>query len=90
MTDEQWTFIFIIFVGVMLIMARLDRLGRQLEAVSALIRSDVARTQEERDEVMRDWKENKQQEAKDVRQFWTFWSIVGAGVLGWYVFTHYR
>ena len=71
-------------------MARLDRLGKQLEAVSTLIRSEVARTPEERDDVTREWRENKKQEAKAARQFWVFWSIVGAGVLGWYAFTHYR
>jgi hypothetical protein len=38
----------------------------------------------------REWRENKQQEAKAARQFWVFWSIVGAAVVGWYVFTHYR
>lgn len=73
-----------------LIMARLERLGKQIEAVSAMIRSDVARTPEERDGIMREWKENQQQAAKEARQLWTFWGIVGAAVLGWYVFAHYR
>jgi hypothetical protein len=89
MTDEDWTIITIMVAGA-LIMVRLDRLGKQLEAVSTLIRSDVARTPEEREDVMRERRENKQQEAKAARQFWVFWSIVGAAVLGWYFFTHYR
>ncbi len=90
MSDEHWVISTFIFVMAMLIVARLDRLGKQLEAVSALIRSDVARTPEERDDIMREWRENKKQEAKAARQFWTFWSIVGAAALGWYAFTHYR
>jgi len=79
-------------VGVLaaMIMARLDRLGKQLEAVSAIIRSDLARSEEERDDVWRAWKENQQKAAKDARQFWTFWGIVGAAALGWYLFSHYR
>jgi hypothetical protein len=89
MTNEDWTIITIIVVAA-LIMARLDRLGKQLEAVCRVIRSDVARTPEERDDIRREWKENQQEAAKAARQFWTFWSIVGAGGLGWYVFTHYR
>jgi hypothetical protein len=89
MSNEDWT-IFIILGVATIIMARLDRLGKQVEAVSALIRSDVAGTQEKRDEIMREWKENKKLAAKDARQFWTFWSSVGTGVLGWYVFAHYR
>ncbi|WP_354097150.1 hypothetical protein [Bradyrhizobium sp. S3.2.12] len=73
-----------------MIMVRLDRLGKQLEAVSATIRSDLARTEDERDEVLREWREDQQQASKDARQFWAFWGIVGAAALGWYVFTHYR
>jgi hypothetical protein len=90
MSDDHW--IIFIIVGVMgtMIMARLDRLGKQVEAVSAIIRSDLARTEGERDNILREWKENQQQAANDARQFWTFWSIVGATALGWYVFTHYR
>jgi hypothetical protein len=86
MSDECWMITVVVSV---LIMARLDRLGRQLEAVSAIIRSDLARTEEERDEVWREWKDNKQQAARDARRFWAFWGIVGAAALGWYVLTHY-
>jgi hypothetical protein len=90
MSDEHWAIIIIVWVMTTYILARLDRLGKQVEAVSAMIRSDIARTQEERDVIMREWKENQQQTAKEVRQFWIFWGIVGAVALGWYVFAHYR
>lgn len=74
-----------VVVGVLtaMIMARLDRLGKQMEAVSALIRSDLART-----EIIGEWKGNKAQAAKDARQFWTFWGIVGAAALCCYLFSH--
>ena len=37
---------------------------------------------------MRECRENQQQAAKEVRQFWIFWGTVGAAALG-YVFAHY-
>lgn len=63
---EIWTVGIIIGIAVML-MHRLDRLGKQLEAVNAMIRADVARTKEDRDEVLEEWKENKKQTVKDER-----------------------
>jgi hypothetical protein len=90
MSDEHWTIFVIVGVIAVMIMARLDRLGKQLEAVNAIIRSDLARTEEERDGVLGEWKEDKQQAAKDARQFWTFWGLVGAAALGWYIPTHYQ
>ena len=88
MSDEHWIIVTIVFVTGAMTLMRLDRLGKQLEAVSSFIRSDLARSENERDEILREWKENKQQAAKDARQFWIFWSIVGAAALGWYVFSH--
>lgn len=90
MSDEHWMIFVVVGVLAAMIMARLNRLGKQLEAVSALIRSDLARSEDERDEIIAEWKDNKQQAAKDARQFWLFWAIVGAAALGWYVFAHYR
>jgi type VI protein secretion system component VasK len=78
-----------IIVGVAsMLMLRLDRLGKQLEAVSAMIRADLARTEEERSEVLQEWKETKKQAAKDERQFWLFWFVVIAA-LGLY-FNYFR
>lgn len=90
MSDEHWAIFIFVWVMATYILARLDRLGKQVEAVSAMIRSDIAHTQEERDVIMREWKENQQQAAKEARQFWIFWGIVGAAALGWYLFAHYR
>ncbi|XSC42000.1 hypothetical protein ACF1BQ_025575 [Bradyrhizobium sp. RDT10] len=90
MSDERWMIFVVVGVLTAMIMARLDRLGKQIEAVSVMIRSDLARSGEERDEVIQEWNDNKQQAAKDARQFWAFWGIVGAAALGWYLFAHYR
>jgi hexokinase len=46
------------------LMFRLDRLGKQLEAMGAMIRADLARTEEERSEILQEWKETKKQAAK--------------------------
>jgi hypothetical protein len=76
---ENWTLGIIIGIGAML-MYRLDRLGKQLEAVNAMIRADFARTEEARHEILQEWRENKKQAAKDERQFWLFWFVVIAAV----------
>ena len=57
-------------------------------AVSAMVRADLARTEEERSEVLQEWKETKKQAAKDERQFWLFWFVVIAA-LGLY-FNYFR
>jgi hypothetical protein len=80
---ENWTLGIIIGIAAML-MHRLDRLGKQLEAVNAMIRADISRTEEERNEILQEWKENKKQAAKDERQFWVFWFVVIAA-LGLYL-----
>ena len=59
-SDAQLTLGIIIVVASVL-MLRLDRLGKQLEAVSAMIRADLARTEEQRSEILQEWKETKKQ-----------------------------
>jgi hypothetical protein len=86
-SDLHLTLGIIIGVATML-MFRLDRLGKQLEAVSAMVRADLAHTEEERSEVLQEWKETKKQAAKDERQFWLFWFVVVAA-LGLY-FNYFR
>ena len=45
-----------------------------------MVRADLARTEEERSEVLQEWKETKKQAAKDERQFWLFWFVVIAAL----------
>jgi hypothetical protein len=63
--------------------ARLDRLGNQLEAVCVSIRADVARTEENRDEILSEWKETKAAAAKEKRNSWIIWAMVGTAVVIW-------
>ena len=86
-SDTQLTLGIIIGVASVL-MLRLDRLGKQLEAVSAMIRADLARTEEGRSEILQEWKETTKQAAKEERQFWLFWFVVIAA-LGLY-FNYFR
>ena len=54
---------------------RLDRIGRQIEAVNADIRVEIAEVlgnEERARETPREWKENKQQAAKDTRRMLIF------------------
>jgi hypothetical protein len=85
---NDWGVYIFVFIMAAIVMARLDRLGRQLEAVSADIRADVARTEDERMEILNEWKEAQKQAAKDNRQFWIFWGIVGAVAVIWAMITH--
>jgi hypothetical protein len=71
-----------------IVLARLDRLGRQVEAVSIHIRADISRTAEEREEILSEWKEAQKESAKDARQFWIFWGIVGVAALIWAAVKH--
>jgi hypothetical protein len=81
MSDQYW--IVVVFVATAIIMTRLDRIGRQLEAVCMMIRADLPIN--DRDEIMREWKENRAQEKKGARQFWIFWGVVGAAALVWHL-----
>jgi hypothetical protein len=85
---RDWALYVFVFVIAVIVLARLDRLGKQLEAVCALIRADVARTEDGREEIMDNWKQAKKDSAKETRQFWIFWGIVGAAILTWNILAH--
>jgi hypothetical protein len=75
----------LIVIAVVLIRARLERLGKQIEAVKVSIISECAPTQEQRNDVVRDWQQNRKEERKAARQFWIFWGIIGAALLAYYL-----
>ena len=58
---SDWAIYVFVFLIAALVMARLDRLGKQLEAVCVSIRADVARTEDDRTEILNDWKEDKKE-----------------------------
>jgi hypothetical protein len=85
---NDWSVYIFVFAMAAIVLARLDRLGKQLEAVSTSIRADVARTKEDRQEILDDWKQSRKEAAKDARQFWIFWGIVGVAALIWAAVKH--
>jgi hypothetical protein len=72
---------------------RLDRIGRQIEAVNVHIRVEIAEllgNEERARETLRDWKESKMQVAKDTLQMLIFWGVIVALYVGWQVIkSHY-
>jgi gas vesicle protein len=80
---NDWPIYIFVFAIAAVLLARMDRLGKQLEAVSAMIRSDLARTEDDRSEIMSDWKQSQKDQAKDSRQFWIFWGVVCVAGLVW-------
>lgn len=80
---NDWAVYIFVFVIAGIVLARLDRLGKQLEAVCVSIRADLARTEDERDEIIGEWKQSKSEAAKEARQFWIFWGVVGVAALIW-------
>jgi hypothetical protein len=86
---NDWAVYIFVFVIAAIVLARLDRLGKQLEAVCAEIRADVARTEDDRTEILTEWKQAQKDAAKDTKQFWILWGIVGAAILAWNILTHH-
>ena len=80
--------VYVIFGATVLILWRLDRLGRQLEAVCGNIKINLATTQERSDFFLNEWKENRHQDNKDQRQFFIFWGIVIAAIFVWWFLRH--
>ena len=70
---------------------RLDRLAKQLEAVSHLVRQEMAELvgNEERARELRDeWKQDQDEQKKAIRRMWIFMAgVIGASALAWWWFT---
>ena len=70
--------------------ARLDRLGKQLEAVSALVRQEMAElvgNEERANELLEEWRQDRDAGKKATRQVWITWGVIGAGALAWWWFS---
>ena len=80
---SEWSiFAFVVIASVWIVWARLDRLGRQLEAVLVRILLELVRDEERRMEIVHERMEERKEEANEDRKFWTFWGIVGVLALG--------
>jgi hypothetical protein len=80
MTDD-WT-IYVILGCAFYIVWRIDRLGRQLEAVCANIKAELS-SPDRADEILREWKEEKNQQAKDQRVQLIFAGVIVAVAIAW-------
>ena len=82
--SNDWT-IYVLVGSVVLLMLRLDRLGKQLEAVCANIKSELAPSEDRRREILSEWKQEKDEAAKDARRQWIIWGIIAALLVGWHI-----
>jgi hypothetical protein len=87
MNEGPW-FIFMAVVMYAILMTRLDRLGKQIEATGALIRYDIAPTEERRDDILKQWKQMQQQAKTDARRSWIFLACASATALILYALMH--
>ena len=81
-TSTDWT-IYVVIGAAFMILWRLDRLGKQLEAICANIKEELTPDEDRKHEILSEWMESKKQQTKDNLQFWIFWGIVGATIIAW-------
>jgi hypothetical protein len=78
----SWTLFALVAVPVFIVMMRLDRLGKQIEAVCHLIQLEIAENNPDRKhQLLSDSRQEHEQTKKDTRQFWMFWGGLVAFVL---------
>jgi hypothetical protein len=83
MSGQDWPPYVIVLLLAGLIMWRLDRLGKQLEAVRDHLLIELG-SEETRSEVLQEREWEKKERRKERRQFWAFWGIVGLAAIIWY------
>jgi hypothetical protein len=90
--DDQFYF-YLLVAGFVWLWWRFNRLGKQLEAVSTLVREEMAEllgNEERAEELRREWKQDRDEEKKANRQMWITWGVIGAVALAWWWFTTSR
>jgi hypothetical protein len=80
---DDWTMYAILFAAG-LFWWRLDRLGRQLEAVCANIKAELSPDPERGREILREWKEGRDEERKTLRHQLIFYGIIFAALITWH------
>jgi hypothetical protein len=63
----------IVLFAMLLVLLRLDRLSKQVVAMCANIRAELAPTEDRGREIITEWREIQRQQAKDRWQFFVFW-----------------
>jgi hypothetical protein len=77
-----------VLIGLVFIVWRLDRLGKQLQAVRDHLLIELG-NEETRSETLRDREWEKKERKKEARQFWTFWGAGGLAVIIWYAISQH-
>ena len=83
MSSQDWTPYVVVMLLAGLIVWRLDRLGKQIEAVRDHLLVELG-NEETRTEVLQDREWEKKERRKERRQFWVFWGVVGLAAIVWY------
>jgi hypothetical protein len=84
MSDE----VAIVILGLVFVTWRLDRLGKQLEAVCTNIKVELTPDDDRKRELIKEWKENTGRQSKDARQSFIFWALVIGGAMAWWFIRH--
>ena len=79
MTTEFWVLLF----GYFYVLWRLERLGKQLEAVSVEIREELVPDPDRKEEIIREWKDDQKQSRKETRHVLLLWGAIAAAFLAW-------
>jgi type VI protein secretion system component VasF len=83
MSAQDWT---VIFCVAALIMWRLDRLGKQIEAVRDYLLVELGNAETKSEALRsRDWE--KAERKKERRQFWMLWGVATLAAAIWYAVT---
>jgi hypothetical protein len=72
MSNTGWTYLLVAGCAWLWLAARLDRLGKQLEAVSHLVRQEMAElvgNEDRAKELLEEWTQDQAEEKKDKRRF---------------------
>jgi hypothetical protein len=88
MNGQDWMAYIPMYVVAALILWRLDRLGKQLEAVRDLLLLELG-NEETKSDVLQQREWEKKERKKEARQFWIFWAIVSLAGIIWYMVTHH-
>jgi hypothetical protein len=83
MSKAEWVYLLVAFA----FWWRLDRLGKQLEAVSHLVRQEMAELLGNEDrvqEMLEEWRQDEAEQKKANRQTLIAYGVVGAVALAWW------
>lgn len=73
--------------AVFLVLWQIDRLRGQIAAISADLKMELTPNLERRDEIMREWKEQKNAASKETRWQLIVWGILIAAYVAWWAVT---